>query len=503
MKEIGISKNIEDNITLVKELFKDCGDIVERRFDIRREEDGLRKVAGSIYVVYIDGLCDNEMIENTIIKPVTWEWHTENDMLLWDAMDRFETQSADIVQESDFKKVIYAVLKGDTGVFVSGEDRAFVVSSKKLPVRGIDESSTEGGMRGPKDSFNENIRTSTALIRRRIKDTRLKILQDTIGVRSRTEYAVIYIEDIAKKELVDNIKKRMNEYEIDAIFDSGMAEHLMEKKWYEPFPIFQATTRPDKAAAALTDGRVVIAFDNSPEVIIAPATINTLFQTSDDYYNRWPVATFARIIRYIAAFIAVALPGFYVAVTCFHREAIPDKLLYAIAVARSELSFPIVLEVLIMELLFELLREAGIRLPSQMGNTIGVVGGLIVGQAAVEAGIVSTIVVIVVALTAIASFAIPNEAFASIFRLLKFVFIFAAAFFGMYGFLVVMMLLVYHLADLNSFGVPYMSPVVTCGYERESAKDFIWREPIKKFIYRPAWARRGERRKLKKKERNK
>ena len=141
-------------------------------------------------------------------------------------------------------------------------------------------------MRGPRDSFNESIRTSTALIRRRIKDTRLKLIQNTIGVRSRTEYGIMYIEDIAEKKLVEQVKERMNEYEIDAIFDSGMAEHLMEKKWYRPFPVFQSTTRPDKAAAALADGRVVIVFDNSPEVLIAPATINTLFQTADDYYNR-------------------------------------------------------------------------------------------------------------------------------------------------------------------------------------------------------------------------
>ena len=147
-----------------------------------------------------------------------------------------------------------------------------------------------------------------------------------------------------------------------------MAEHLMEKKWQEIFPIYQATTRPDKAAAALVEGRVVVVFDNSPEVIIAPATINTLFQTADDYYNRWPVATFARMIRYVAAFIAVGLPGLYIAIACYHRELIPDKLLYAIADARSQLSFPVVVEVLIMELLFELLREAGIRLPSQLGN---------------------------------------------------------------------------------------------------------------------------------------
>ena len=506
-----IDKDIDANISRVKSLFADWGDIVERRFTVRRtgmdvyaedttgSADETSASVGAIYVVYIDGLCDNGLIEDTIIKPVTWEWRHEHGSSLWEAMDSFETQSADIKAENDFKNVMFSILKGDTAVFVSDADQAFVVSSKKLPVRGVEESSTEGGMRGPRDSFNESIRTSTALIRRRIKDTRLKLIQNTIGVRSRTEYGIMYIEDIADKKLVEQVKERMNEYEIDAIFDSGMAEHLMEKKWYRPFPVFQSTTRPDKAAAALADGRVVIVFDNSPEVLIAPATINTLFQTADDYYNRWPVATFARIIRYIAAFIAVGLPGFYIAVTCYHREVIPDKLLYAIAVARNQLSFPIVLEVLIMELLFELLREAGIRLPSQLGNTIGVVGGLIVGQAAVEAGIVSTIVVIVVALTAIASFAMPKEAFASVFRLLKFLTILAAAFFGLYGFLLVMLLLIYHLAGLNSFGVPYMAPVVTCGYAEDGMEDFVIRKPIKKIIFRPAWANHRERRRLRKK----
>ena len=351
-------------------------------------------------------------------------------------------------------------------------------------------------MRGPRDSFNENFRTSTALIRRRIKDTKLKLEQGTIGVRSGTQYGVMYIEDIACPELVERVKQEVDKYCIDAIFDSGMAEHLMEESWREIFPIYQSTTRPDKAAAALVEGRVVMVFDNSPEVIIAPATLNTLFQTSDDYYNRWPVATFARMIRYLAAFIAVGLPGLYISITCYHREIIPDKLLYAIADARSQLSFPVVVEVLIMELLFELLREAGIRLPSQLGNTIGVVGGLIVGQSAVEAGIVSTIVVIVVALTAIASFAIPNEAFASVFRLLKFVTIFASAIYGILGFLLAMLMLMFHLASLDSFGVPYLSPVVSCGYTESEGQDFVLRSPIKKMIHRPAWCMPGQRRRL-------
>lgn len=495
-----ICKKIDENITKVKAIFAGCDDLVEHEFRLNRDGGGEFIEKQSIYVVYIDGLCDNETVETTIVKPVTWEWRRDINISLWDAIVSYEGQSADIKEEIDFEKVMFSILKGDTAIFVSDSDKALVLSSKKLPVRGIEESSTEGGLRGPRDSFNESLRTSTALVRRRIKDLKLKINQGVIGERSRTDYAIMYIDDLASKELVENVRKRIENYEIDAIFDSGMAEHLMEKKWFRPFPIFQATTRPDKAAAAIVDGRVVIAFDNSPEVLIAPATINTLFQTADDYYNRWPVATFARIIRYIAAFIAVGLPGLYIALTCYHREIIPDKLLYAIADARSGLSFPIVLEVLIMELLFELLREAGIRLPSQMGNTIGVVGGLIVGQSAVDAGIVSTIVVIVVALTAIASFAIPNEAFGSIFRLLKFLTIIASAFWGLYGFYLVMLALLYVLASVDSFGIPYMSPVVSCGYkESEGIRDFILREPISKLKFRPNWSNPDERRRLRRK----
>jgi spore germination protein len=485
-----ISKNIDTNISKIKSIFENCGDLVEKKFILQRENV---ETQHAIYVVYIDGLCDHDMIESTIIKPITWEWRDNKGEALWEHIVDYESQTADFKQDNDFDNVVNSVLKGDTAVFVSGSDKALVVSSKSLPVRGIDESATEGGMRGPRDSFNENIRTSTALIRRRIKDPRLKLKQDVVGLRSRTEYGIMYLEDVAKPSLVTQVEKALKKYEIDAIFDSGMAEHLMEKGAKELFPTFQATTRPDKAAASIVEGRVVVVFDNSPEVIIAPATVNTLFQTADDYYNRWQVATFARCIRYLAAIIAVGLPGFYVAVTCYHREVIPEKMLYAIAQARSDLSLPIVAEVLLMELLFELLREAGIRLPSQMGNAIGIVGGIIVGQAAVEAGIVSTIVVIVVALTALASFAIPNEAFASVFRLFKFVLIVSAALWGLLGYYLAIFALIYHLANLHSFGVSYLSPLVSGTDDKRERKDFVWKASIKRLRERPKWSQKRER----------
>lgn len=492
---VDLSYNLEDNIAILKKLFDRCGDVVQKSFVLEREKGPVK-----IHIIYIDGLTDNKMIEETIIRPLSYEWRGNSEKSVWESILYREAQTVDIRKETSFDRTVASVLKGDTAVFVNGYKETLIISSKKLPLRSISENETEAGMRGPKDSFNEGFRQSTALIRRRIKDSKLKVEQGTIGQRSKTDYALMYLDDLASPELVNNIKERLDKYDIDAIFDSGMAEHLMEEKWYSPFPVFQSTTRPDKVAAGIVEGRVAVVFDNSPEVIIAPTNFNMLLQASDDYYNRWAVGTFARILRYIAAFIAIAFPGFYIAVTVYHSEMLPTRLLYAIASARSMVTFPIVVEMLIMEFLFELLREAGIRLPGPLGNTIGVVGGLIVGQSAVEAGIVSTIVVIVVALTAIASFAIPNEEFASVFRLLKFFIILTSAVFGLYGFILGLLIVAIHLSELKSFGVPYMMPVVAGSADgMQSKQDFVVRSPIKVMKKRPIWAKGKNRIRLKEK----
>ena len=492
---VDISTSIEENIKILDMLFNGCNDVVSKSFFIGENER--RK----LHLIYIDGLCDHEMIEQTVLKPLLYEWHLKepSEDKLWENIFYVEAQTVDIKEEKSFDKAIEGVLNGDTAIFVDGYNKVFVVSSKKYPLRSISENDTEAGMRGPRDSFGESIRQCTALIRRRLKDSKLRVEQGVIGQRSRTSYAIMYLEDLVKPGLVEEIKEKLGQYEIDAIFDSGMAEHLMDDNWYSPFPVFQTTTRPDKAAAGIVEGRVVVAFDNSPEVLLAPCDFNMLLQASDDYYNRWAVGTFARFIRYVAAFIAITLPGFYIAVTVYHSDMLPTRLLYAIANARSMVTFPVIVEMLIMEFLFELLREAGIRLPGPLGNTIGVVGGLIVGQAAVEAGIVSTIVVIIVALTAIASFAIPNEEFASVFRLLKFFIIITSSVAGLYGFVLGLLFVAIHLSGLKSFGVPYMMPVV-CGDMKDDDfhnKDFILRAPISFMKKRPIWTRKGKRVRLK------
>ena len=244
--------------------------------------------------------------------------------------------------------------------------------------------------------------------------------------------------------------------------------------------------------------------DNSPVALIFPATYNTFIQTSDDYYSRWEIASFTRVLRYLASFLAMVFPGVYLAMTNFHTQILPTDLLLSLAAARQGVPFPALVEVLIMELAFELLREAGVRLPGANGNTIGIVGGLIIGQAAVDANIVSPIVVIVVALTALCSFAVPNEEFATAFRILKFMFIFLCGWMGFFGFLVGLLGVLIHLSHLESFGIPYLSPFVGAdlsGYQDE--RDTFLRLPLKFLKKRPIYTREGARTRLKLKKQGK
>ncbi|MDE6433771.1 MAG: spore germination protein [Lachnospiraceae bacterium] len=517
-----ISRDLDTNIQIMETLFKDADDMVWKRFELERNGTNL-----GIYILYIDGMSDGEMVERTITRPLLYEWRNAGltagfssrnagkngggnqksqskaamSNEAFDFIFHYQTESVDMSKADQMEDVLAAILNGDSAVFVDGQDQAAILSSKKLPGRSIDSPKKEGGLKGPGDSFNENFRTNTALLRRKIKDPKLKEKQGYIGQRSRTVYGLMYLDDLVEPDLLSAVEERLDSFAIDSIFDSGMLVHLLEEKWYSPFPQVQTTERPDKAASAISEGRVVLVVDNSPEVIILPCTLNSFFQASDDYYNRFGVATFARLIRYLAAFITILLPGLYIAVACFYPQILPTEFLLAIVGARNNVTFPIVAEVLLMEFLFELLREAGIRLPGQMGNTIGVVGGLIVGQAAVEAALVSTIVVIVVALTAIASFAIPNEEFSSTFRLLKFLMIILGAVWGLYGIMLGVLVLLIHLASMESFGIPYLMPAVAgSADDGVEYQDFVIRKPIFTMRERPIYTQMGQRRRFRQKQ---
>ena len=296
--------------------------------------------------------------------------------------------------------------------------------------------------------------------------------------------------------ILKEIKSRLDSFEIDGIMDSGVIQQLSEEVWYSPFPQFQTTERPDRAAMELLNGRIVLICDNSPIALILPTTFHNFMQVSEDRYQHFELVSFLRCLRYLAVLVGTLLPGLYLAVTRFHTQVLPTNLLLSFAEARQGVPFSSIVELVFLELSFELIQEAGVRIPGALGNAIGIVGGLIIGQAAVEANLVSPIVVMIVALTALGSLAIPSEEFSAPFRLLKYLFIFAGGFLGIFGILLGIYGVVSHLAGLKSFHIPYLMPFVGKELERKQG-DGILRWPLRFMDRRPVFANESQKIRLK------
>ena len=339
------------------------------------------------------------------------------------------------------------------------------------------------------------MKSNSALVRKRLRDTRLKVEEYYTGVRTHTLTQVLYMEDLVHEELLEQVKERLERFRIDGILDSGMLEQLTEDVWYSPFPQYQTTQRPDRAVQEILNGKVVILCDNSPEALILPGNFNSFMESSEDWYNRFEMTSFLRVLRYLAMAVATLLPGLYLAVIRFHTQILPANLILSFAQAREGVPFSSVVELVFLELSFELIREAGVRIPGALGNAIGIVGGLIIGQAAVEANLVSPVVVIIVALTALGSLAIPNEEFASAFRLLKYGFLFLGGYLGIFGIVLGLYLTAAHLAGLLSFGVPYLVPFVEKNGQAETGGRIL-RQPFRKRKFRPLYARDDQKRRL-------
>lgn len=486
-----ITPILDDNIKALESLFENCSDVVTRRFTV----GGDHKV--DVYTSYIDNMVDRQLLEQNVIKNLMYKMDLLPAVRQYEYIRDKALQSVDIKELTTMDDITQSILSGDMILLVNGYNKALMVSLKDFPSRGVPAVESEVTIRGSKDSFTESGAINKVLIRRRIRDTQLKMENMSVGIRSRTDVTIVYMDGIVKKGLVKEIKDRINSFTIDGIFDIGMLEQLTETAWYSPFPQCQSTERPDKAASSLLEGRVAILVDNSPMAMLLPVTVNSFFQASDDYYSRWGIVSFIRILRYIAAMIAIGLPGLYIAVANYHPEMIPTSLALSLAASRRGVPFSIVLEVIILQLAFELLSEAGIRLPNPLGNTIGIVGGLIIGDAAVSANLVSSMVVIVVAFTAIASFTIPNETFSSAFRLIRYMVIFFSAVLGLFGYILGMMIVLIHLSNLKSFGIPYLSPFVAVNHQREHPiSDSLLKFPIFKLKNRPFYANPNEKTRL-------
>lgn len=471
-----ISVSVSENISYLKKLFTDASDIIYRDFLVCNTK---------ALIIYIDGMADKTLIDNFVLETLMDNNGNLNNVEnVSELKDKILTVS-DIKAVTKLSEGVDSVLSGDALLFIDGLKECYVISTRFWPARGITEPSGETVVRGGRDGFSETIRFNTALVRRRIRDTRLKMVSKKLGVRSKTDVVVMYIDDIVNKTILEDLNKRISEINIDAVLDSGYVEQMIQDSKWSLFPQTQSTERPDVVAAALYEGRVAILVDNSPFAVIVPATLPSLFQSPDDYYQRWIFGSAMRIIRLFSAILAIILPALYVAVTSFHPSIIPTKLAYFIAASREGVPFPAFVEAIIMEISLDLLIESVVRLPKPIGSTIGIVGGLIIGQAAVSAGIVSPIMIIIVSVTAITSFTTPNYEIASAFRLIRFLMIIAASIMGLYGIVLSLILLLIHLVKLNSFGVPYLAPVVNP--DISDFKDVYIRMPFNYFKTRPGY----------------
>ncbi len=446
-------------------------------------------------LVYVDGICDTAFISEQVITQLI---ACARDTVLTRSnaavhLARSLVSATRVENVSTMGRAIQSILSGDAALFFSGSNEALVVSAQKVPARSISEPENEVTIRGPRESFTEVLETTTALIRRRVRHPDLRIERRVIGEKSRTPVDIMYLKGVADLSVVQELRKRLDRIDIDAVIDSGIIEEFISDQAIWLFPTLLSTERPDRVAFALFDGKVAIAVDGSPTVLILPATLWDFFVSPADYYQGMIATTFIRWLRIVAFAFSLALPSFYVALTTFHHEMIPTVLALQIAAGREGTPFPAVVEALFLEFQFEIVREAGLRIPSKIGTAVSIVGVLVIGQALVAAGVVSPLIIIVVGSTAIASFAVPIYTMSAPSRLLRFPLIILSGTLGIFGFIWGIGLILAHLTSLKSFGRPYLAPISPLR-TRELSDSPLWRAPIWALTRRPRTATSTNRR---------
>ncbi|WP_248928053.1 spore germination protein [Paenibacillus hamazuiensis] len=468
-----LHSDLSQNIEEARRLFPASPDLIVYRFAA-----GERKTPAAL--LYLDGLSDKNAINNNILRPLLNASPGKDQGMPVPAI-------SGVGIASSWADVESAILVGKSVLFLEGQQQARIYDTQGWPQRAIEDPQLESSLKGAHQGFVETGMQNIALLRRYVPNNELRIKEHTVGRRGKSKVWIMYLEDVAHPEVLGELETRIEKVEVDDVINTGELAQYIEDNPYSPFPQFITTERPDSAASQLLQGRFVVVVDRSPSVIIAPATFTAFFQSVDDYSTRWEIASFIRLLRFTAFMIALLLPALYIAVISFNYEIIPLQLLLSIAESRASVPFPPLLEAVLMEITLEMMREAGIRLPAPIGQTIGIVGGIVVGQAAVQAGIVSNIMVIVVASTAIASFILPSYDMGTAVRLLRFPMMLMASLFGFIGIVIGFMTLAAHLTALESLGTPYGSPLAP--FRWADMKDTFIRFPLKKMTIRPKSAR--------------
>ncbi|ENQ3107792.1 spore germination protein [Bacillus cereus] len=463
-----LDADLSKNIGELQELFRQAPDLVIRRFSM--SGDGIEAA-----LVYLSGLTDKLSIQKHVLTPLMDS--------VYDANAELPIPLGHVEIINTWGRIENAILEGDSILFLHGQATAYQLDTKGWPQRNIEDTRNEISLKGSHQAFVETGSQNIAMIRRYIPHREFKVQEITVGMRSKTRISILYLKDVASEDVLKELETRIQGITVDSIASAGELIEFIEDNPYSPFPQFMLTERPDVAISHILQGRFVAVVDRSPHVLIAPTNFISFFQGVDDYGTRWLVASFIRILRFIAFMIALFLPASYVAFISFNFEVIPVELFLSIAESRTRVPFSPVMEALLMEMTLEMMREGALRLPAPIGQTVGIVGGIIIGQAAVQAGIVSNIMIIVVAVTAIASFIIPNYDMGAAIRLLRFPMMISAALFGIVGIVIGWMTLVAHLISLESLGTPYGTPLAP--FRFANMKDTFIRFPLWTMKNRP------------------
>lgn len=431
----------QEQISIIEKNLGNSSDIVTR--DIN-----------NISYIYLESVSSDDKISNFLLKSITKVKSIDN---LFNILQN-NIYNSHIEIENDINESYYYLASGYTCLFIDNDDKFIAIETKLKLDRGVGESTSEPLIRGPKDSFTENNAINLGLIRKRIKDPKLRIDELKLGRRTNSKTSIIYIEDIVNKDSVKKIKDILSKIDIDGVFDTGYLRDFLIKNQKSLFPKIISTERPDLSCQGLLNGKIVIMIENSPYVIILPAILSDFFKTSEDYYQSSVSSTFSRILKWIAFIITITAPSIYIACMTFNQEMIPDQLLISLATQRSQVPFPTFIEVIIFVVFFEILREADIKSPSASGASMSIVGALILGDAAVTAGIVSPFVIIVVAITSVCELVFTDMDFINAIRQWRLLFILSTIFTGLIGIVVMSLILVVELASLESLEVPYLEP---------------------------------------------
>lgn len=484
LKNIQISDSLDENMNRINEIIGSNTDLITRSITVGRSD------AKQAVVFFFDNLVESYNIDKEIIHPLILDAYTSG---LYSSIEIIEQlKSGNIisrghVQTSDnLNDLLNGVLMGEAGLLIDGVSSAYVISVKGYEHRSVKESDTEPVVKGPREAFIEVMDINLGLIRRRIRNPNLKFEAMTIGSVGKVKVCMAYIKGICPEGLYNEVRSRLDRIDIDELIGIGYIEEFIEDNPYSIFPQVRNTEKPDVVAAALMEGRLAIIMDNTPTAIIVPGEFFSLMQSADDYYNRFTFSSMIRLIRYFAFFISIFAPALYIAVSTYHQEMIPTGLLISIMAARAEVPVPVFFEAFSMIIIFEILHEAGLRMPKAVGQAVNIVGALVIGQAAVQAKIVSPLMVIVVALTAISMFSIAQYNITLPIRLLRFFFMLLASVLGMFGIMMGVLFLMLHLFSLNTFGKPYMSPLSP--FRKGDLKDVAIRAPRWAMIRRPAFS---------------